>query len=145
MEIIVKRYKQTDDATLGKLFVDGEFECYTIEDGHRDIKVPGETRIPAGTYSLVDRQHGGFYKRYTQRWDWHDGMIQLAEVPGFEHILIHCGNTSKDSHGCLLVGTIADEKTMFIGASRIAYEKLYKKIYETVCEESVLIEIVDPD
>ena len=54
MNLTLKRFEETNAATLGKLHIDDEFQCYTLEDGHRDIKVAGETRIPAGKYSLID-------------------------------------------------------------------------------------------
>ena len=133
MELTLKRFKETDDATLGSLYIGDQFECYTLEDEHRDVKVAGETRIPAGRYKLVGRPYGGFYNRYKERFKpWHEGMIQLANVPNFDYILIHCGNTEKHTGGCLLVGSDYDENTMTIQSSAAAYERLYKKIWPEI-------------
>ena len=133
MKLTLKRFKETNDATLGSLYVKDVFQCYTLEDEHRDIKVPGETRIPAGSYNLIDRQHGDFYQRYKERFvPWHRGMIQLADVPNFTDILIHCGNTDEHTAGCILVGTDYNENNMTIQQSALAYEKLYKRIYDNI-------------
>lgn len=132
-ELTLRRFKATDDATLGSLYIGDQFECYTLEDGHRDVKVAGETRIPAGRHKLVGRIFGGFYERYKERFKpWHAGMIQLLNVPNFTDILIHCGNTDKHTAGCVLVGTDYNESTMTIQSSAIAYERLYKKIWPEI-------------
>ena len=132
MKLTLKRFKETDDATLGALYVGDVFQCYTLEDEHRDIKVAGETRIPAGEYELIDRRHGGFYNRYKNLGAWHEGMIEVKDVPGFKHILIHRGNTDEDTAGCILVGKDHNEDSMTIQSSAVAYENLYKKIYPEV-------------
>ena len=81
-ELKLLRFKATGDATLGKLYLNEEFECYTLEDEHREVKVDGETRIPAGRYKLVGRPYGGFYKRYKERFKpWHKGMISSIRCP----------------------------------------------------------------
>jgi hypothetical protein len=97
------RFKQTQDSTVSRLFAGG-FECNVLEDGHRDVKEYGKTRIPAGTYKLTLRTHGGFYDRYTKLYKAPHPMIQLVDVPGFEDVLIHRGNAVDDTKGCLLLG-----------------------------------------
>ena len=52
MEILLLRYSDDGDSTMGLLFIDGKFECHTLEDEHRDVKKPGETRIPEGKYKV---------------------------------------------------------------------------------------------
>lgn len=129
MKLTLKRFKVTGDATLGALYIDDKFECYTLEDEHRDIKVAGETRIPAGEYKLTHRPWGGFYQRYKERFKpWHNGMIQLFNVQDFTDILIHCGNTDDHTAGCILVGSDYNENAMTIQRSAAAYEKLYKQV-----------------
>ena len=147
MNLTLKRFKETDDATLGSLHIDDKLQCYTLEDEHRDIKVAGETRIPAGEYSLIDRQHGGFYTRYQERFKpWHAGMIELRDVPDFTDILIHCGNTDDDTAGCILVGSNYNENNMTIQSSAAAYEQLYKKIYpEIISGREVILTINDKE
>ncbi|MDE5625206.1 MAG: hypothetical protein K2I61_02675 [Muribaculaceae bacterium] len=98
MKLQLKRVALRDAYTIGKLYVDGQYWCDTLEDRVRDLsrekKVPGETAIPAGTYDIVVNISPKF-KRLLPR---------LLGVPHFEGILIHRGNTDKDSAGCILVG-----------------------------------------
>lgn len=98
MKLQLKRVALRDTYTIGKLYVDGQYWCDTLEDRVRDLsrekKVPGETAIPAGTYDIVVNISPKF-KRLLPR---------LLGVPYFEGILIHRGNTAKDSAGCILVG-----------------------------------------
>lgn len=126
MKLLVERYKSTTNATLGKLYINGAFECYTLEDEFRAVKVKGETRIPAGTYKLALRKEGTTHVHYAQRFpDIHKGMLHVTDVPGFQYILIHIGNTEKDTEGCLLVGADRDENAMTLGHSTVAYRKMY--------------------
>ena len=132
MKIEVLRYKSHDDYTLGKLYIDGTFKCYTLEDEKRSIKVWGETRIPDGTYNIKLRKEGGFHSKYLKKFGstFHKGMLWLQDVPGFEYILIHIGNTDKDTAGCILVGkTVANA---FIGNSTGAYKEIYPIIADAI-------------
>lgn len=129
MDLVVLRYNSADDYTDGLLFIDDKFECYTIEDEARTVKVYGETRIPDGTYFVELRTEGGFHNSYSKKYpDMHKGMLWVKDVPEFEYILIHVGNTDKDTAGCLLVGTTADKNKNFIGASSGAYKDMYPKV-----------------
>ena len=82
------------------------FLCFTLEDEYRAEKVKHHTRIPEGIYKLELRRYGGFHARYQERYgsDWHKGMLEVLDVPGFTDILVHCGNTDEDTSGCILVG-----------------------------------------
>ena len=109
MKLKVVRFSSQEDSTSGLLFLEKnaglEFLCYTLEDEHRNFKVSGETRVPAGTYKIELRTEGGFHKRYSRKYGrMHKGMLQITNVPGFEYILIHTGNTDEHTAGCLLVG-----------------------------------------
>lgn len=131
MKLRVVRYNSSDDFTLGMLLdeTNGKhFLCYTLEDEHRDEKVMHETRIPAGTYKITLRTVGGFHSRYQAKYgDMHKGMLWVRDVPGFEYILIHTGNTDEHTSGCLLVGSTSDTKG-FVGGSVTAYKKIYPAI-----------------
>jgi hypothetical protein len=131
MKLRVVRYKSSDDFTLGMLLdeTNGKhFLCYTLEDEHRETKVMHETRIPAGTYKITLRTVGGFHTRYSAKYgDMHKGMLWVRDVPGFEYILIHTGNTDEHTSGCLLVGSTSDVKG-FVGGSVTAYKKIYPSI-----------------
>ena len=121
------------DATNGLLFIDGLFECYTLEDQYQEVKVMHETCIPEGTYDVKFRTVGGFHERYKKRYgNSHYGMLHLQDVPGFTYILIHAGNTDEHTSGCLIVGETQQDLDVsedgFIGSSGKAYVKLYNKI-----------------
>ncbi|MCU4177664.1 DUF5675 family protein [Carboxylicivirga sp. N1Y90] len=130
MNLKVIRYSGSKESTLGLLFIDGLFACYTLEDEFREVKVMGETRIPAGKYQVKLRTYGGHHTRYLKRYgsDFHKGMLQIMDVPGFTDILIHKGNDDDDTAGCLLVGDSINNnqvKSGFIGNSTVAYDRIY--------------------
>ena len=121
------------------------FLAYTLEDEYRKEKKYGETRIPNGTYRLALRKTGGYHQKYSKRFsDIHMGMLHVTDVPGFEYILIHCGNTDEHTAGCLLVGDSQENnqitKDGFIGKSTQAYKRIYPRIAEAIeCGEKVTI------
>ena len=98
MKLRVERLWKKKDYTVGRLYVDGEFFCNTLEDVVRDLpkekKVYGKTAIPAGTYKVVYNWSPKFSRN----------LPRLLDVPYFDGILIHPGNTAVDSAGCILVG-----------------------------------------
>ena len=122
-----------------------KFLAYTLEDEYRNEKVFGETRIPNGTYKLALRKTGGYHQKYSKRFsNIHIGMLHVTNVPGFEYILIHCGNTDEHTAGCLLVGDSQENnqitKDGFIGKSTQAYKRIYPRIAEAIeCGEEVII------
>ena len=141
MKLEVIRFSSEADSTNGLLFSVEEgkrnFLCYTLEDEQRAVKKQGEARIPAGTYKLGLRAVGGYHKKYSYRFaDIHIGMLHVLNVPGFEYILIHCGNTDEDTAGCLLVGDSQEnnqiKKNGFVGSSTRAYMRIYPKIAQAI-------------
>lgn len=117
MQLQLRRDSSSEKATLGRLFVDGEFLCYTLEDVVRAEKVAGETAIPAGTYRVIVT-HSPHFGR---------DLPLLVDVPGYEGVRIHPGNTDADTEGCILVGTTImgpDD----IANSRAAFALLFSKI-----------------
>lgn len=155
MELEVLRFSSQKDSTNGLLFniTDNkrQFICYTLEDEHRDKKVKHDTRIPAGTYAIKLRTWGGFNSKYSRRFaDFHIGMLELVDVPGFTDILIHGGNTDEDTSGCLLVGNSQESNIYlpngFIGKSIEAYIELYKEVAGALSrKEKVTIKFTDYD
>ena len=142
MKLDVVRTQFGADATNSLLFIDGEFECYGLEDEIRDVKVYAESAIPLGEYEIKFRTVGGFHTRTKARYDskygegWHLGMLELQDVPNFEFILVHSGNTDESTAGCYLVGNTQQDldvsKDGFIGSSRVAYEKMYPKVRDAL-------------
>ena len=143
MKLVVKRIYDDGDATLGILFIDGRYECLTLEDEERTIKVYGETRIPEGEYEIGLRTVGGQHERHKARYSNHEGMLHIKNVPNFKYILIHSGNHDGHTDGCLLVGDIPpnpENERLTIGASRQAYKRLYPKVLKAIKNgESVTI------
>lgn len=147
MKITVSRFLSDTDATLSSISVDGDFVCFGLEDEYREDKVMHETRIPAGEYPVTLRTVGGFHGRYSKKFSGlHKGMLWVRDVPGFEYILIHVGNTDDNTSGCLLVGEGASTSgELRVSNSVLAYEKLYSKVVDAAASGSLVIEYVDND
>ena len=133
MKLTVVRTQFGTDATNGLLFIDGIFECYTLEDQYQAVKVMHETCIPEGIYDINFRKTGGFHAKYSERYkNAHYGMLHIQDVPNFTYILIHTGNTDEHTSGCLIVGETQQDlevsKDGFIGSSTVAYKKMYAKV-----------------
>lgn len=98
MKLLLKRIAKKDAYTIGKLYIDGVYFCDTLEDKVRDLivekKVMHETAIPPGSYKVVVNKSPKFQRE----------LPRLLDVPYFEGILIHRGNTARDTSGCILVG-----------------------------------------
>lgn len=140
MKILVKRIAKKATYTIGKMYLDGEFFCNTIEDKDRGlrsdmsleeikkIKIPSVTAIPTGTYKItIDVISPKFSKKAAYQYI--GGKLpRLIGVKGFDGILIHQGTTEKDSAGCLIVGknTIVGKVTQ----SQATFRALYAKIKE---------------
>jgi hypothetical protein len=116
MQITIKRLHKTDISTIGELLIDGIFECYTLEDIERPVKIKAETAIPRGTYKVIINMSNRL-KRL---------LPLLINVPNFEGVRIHAGNTNHDTEGCILVGQTRGDN--YIGQSRKAFAKLFKKM-----------------
>lgn len=127
-----------DGATLGSLYLNGHWECWTLEDALReqlgqpvaDWKAPGVTAIPAGRYRVTVEPSPRFQRP----------LPRLHDVPGFSGILIHPGNDHEDTEGCLLVGR--DRHQARVLQSKVAFEALYQQL--RVAEGDIWIEIENP-
>ena len=116
MELKLKRIARRETYTIGKLYIDGVYFCDTIEDKDRGLsqslplaeniarKKYAETAIPTGRYFVTLCVQSQKFKRYKQ-YEFCSGYLpRLMNVPAFDGVLIHIGNTAKDSAGCILVG-----------------------------------------
>ena len=135
MKLRVERLWKKPAYTVGRLFVDGKFFCNTLEDTVRDLsnekKVYGKTAIPYGEYKVVYNWSPKFGRN----------LPRLLNVPAFEGILIHPGNTSDDSAGCILVGR--NTEVGRLTESRYTSDKLNVLIEDVQRGgESITIEIV---
>lgn len=135
MKLRVERLWKKPAYTVGRLFVDGKFFCNTLEDTVRDLsnkkKVYGKTAIPYGEYKVVYNWSPKFGRN----------LPRLLNVPAFEGILIHPGNTADDSAGCILVGR--NTEVGRLTESRYTSDKLNVLIEDAQRGgESITIEIV---
>lgn len=135
MELRVERLWPRENYTVGRLYVNNEFFSNTLEDKERDLssepKVYGETAIPKGKYKVVYNYSPKFGRN----------LPRLLNVPYFEGILIHPGNTAKDSLGCILVGKNASKG--MLSESRYTSDKLNELIDAAQRKgEEITIEIV---
>lgn len=137
MKLFLKRIAKKKEYTIGKLYIDNVYFCDTIEDTDRgldqsmteqqvrSIKIPGKTAIPTGTYKInmdiVSSKFGSkpFYKQTCN-----GKLPRLMEVIGYQGVLIHAGNTQRDSAGCLLVGK--NKKVGMVLESKETFAKLVK-------------------
>ncbi len=142
MELKLKRIARREKYTIGKLYIDGEYFCDTIEDKDRGLtqdmpiavirakKIAHETAIPMGKYRVTLKvKSPRFSKKST--YDFCCGYLpRLIDVPGYEGVLIHIGNTANQSAGCILVG-----ENKVVGRV-INSTETFKKLYERLKEAS---------
>ncbi len=146
IDIRVDRISQIGDTTLSRIFIDNEPICYGLEDIYRDVKVYGETRIPAGTYPLTRRYEGKHFRKYNRTYR-HKSSLWIRDVPNFKWIMIHAGNTAADTEGCLLTGSSVTMRngSDFVTASVEAYRRLYTLISKRIDSEGATITFRDLD
>ncbi len=131
MRIVVNRKWFYPTSTIGEMTIDTLFECFTLEDLERETKIRGKTAIPLGEYKLI-LDYSNRFKRI---------MPHILDVPGFEGIRIHSGNTDADTEGCILVGKNKNNGTL--GLSRIAFANLMVRLNEAIyLGEDITIQIV---
>lgn len=104
-QLEIKRYLYTSRTTIGKLYVDGKFFCYTLEDTVRadGIKVKKETAIPAEVLYDVTIRKSPKYGEVPVIYNEVDGISISAKGVSFKYVLMHGGNDHEDTEGCVLV------------------------------------------
>ena len=142
MRLLVDRFGFGNDSTLSRLWnitggdADKMALAFALEDERRETKVFAETCIPLGTYQLGLKTYGGFHQRYKKRFpDFHLGMIEVLDVPGFTDILWHCGNDDDDTAGCTLIGSypvVTPDGEFEISASVRRYKMVYPPIAKAI-------------
>ena len=135
MELKLVRTKLTTKSTIGKLYIDDIFYCYTLEDTDRGMlqsmsiedinkkKVYGVTAIPRGTYEVIVNMSSRFKVL----------MPLLLNVKGYEGVRIHKGNIPENTLGCILVGM--KEGIDCITESKLAYDFLLTKINKAIANK----------
>lgn len=148
MKLILQRTHSTGARTFGKLFADGAFICYTLEDETReqpgvdvtDWKIKANTAIPSSGYAgrayIVTLEQSGRFGPDT---------LTINDVPGFTAIRMHAGNTEADTEGCPLLGMAINAGGIVGGTSGPAV-KLVKEIVRNALAggETVTLEVVNP-
>lgn len=139
MEMMLERVQRDSDVTIGALYVEADFECWCCEDAVREIpgrpvdewKIKGQTAIPVGTYEIDITMSTRFKVM----------LPVLLNVPGFEGIRIHPGNTAADTEGCILPGV--DRLGKSVGHSRKAFDLLFARLRAAKAKgERITIRIV---
>ena len=138
MIIDLIRSEFTDKSTVGRLQTEGHFLGWSLEDCCREpepglwkpeLKIPGKTAIPYGLYEVTIT----FSKRFNR------ALPLLLNVPDFDGVRIHAGNTDADTHGCILVGKTKSRD--FIGDSTIAFSLLHLEIEREIRNGKVMLSI----
>ena len=141
MRLLLERIAKRETYTIGHLYIDGQYFCDTIEDKDRhltytmplskikEVKVAAKTAIPTGTYKIDMNVISPKYS--LKPWyvsNCHGARVpRLVDVPGWTGVLIHTGNTAKDSAGCILVGK--NDAVGMVTNSKYWFLQLYNKMY----------------
>jgi len=138
--VTLLRYTKDTDSTIGLLFINGKYFCYTLEDAFNPIKISGKTRIPSGTYHLnFLKEMTPLTETYRNRFpDWFSYHIHVEDVPGFTKIYIHNGGTHADTAGCILVSdSLTDSQSAeTFTNSRETYKRLYTYLGQELAQEN---------
>jgi len=126
MEILLARNKYYPTHTIGQVYIDGDYFCFSLEDVVRDgPKVHGETAIPTGTYSVTLENSPRFGP----------DTITINRVPGFSYIRIHSGNSDKDTEGCPILGyKLSPQNIIQYGSTKPAVADMKLKIKKALQE-----------
>lgn len=136
MEILLRRTYNNNDYCIGHLYIDGKYICDTLEDTCRglkqtmkldeikQIKIPNKTAIPTGRYLVTTDVISPKYYKRKYYYNFCKGKVpRLINVPSYDGILLHIGNTKEDTSGCILVGE-NKIKGKVINSTK-TFEKLY--------------------
>ena len=141
MELELTRSVRTNRTTIGELMINGIFECFILEDKDRGLrqgmttselmalKIKTRTAIPTGRYEIAVSFSDRFKKM----------LPLLLDVPAYEGIRIHSGNTDEDTEGCLLPGKTRSADA--VGSSRVAFTALFHKIMAALQREKIFITV----
>jgi hypothetical protein len=128
-DMILTRRDYTDRSTIGDLYLDSVFQCYTLELSTR--KQEGvKNCIPSGKYEIL--------MQYSARFEMDTPHLQ--NVPGRTFIEIHPGNKPEDTEGCILLGQTKEAD--WVGSSRVAYQELVPKIESKLAQGKLYLEII---
>lgn len=133
MRIRIIRMIKEEKRTIGALFINDKFICYTLEDAVRKEKINGKTAIPEGVYEVRFIYSNRFKKI----------MPYILGIENYSGVLFHAGNTEEDTEGCILLGTNYNENGLLF--SRVAFSKFLQLLpsYQSIYDIRLFIESVD--
>jgi len=139
MELTLKRYQYDELATLGRLYVDGKLQCFTLELPFVDGRVG--TAIPEGRYPVVHQPSPKFIAQIGDPWvqQYAHSMPHVLEIPGRSLIMIHWGNTPANTEGCILVGNEVGGDAL--EHSRVAFAELYGIIFSAMANDECYLTV----
>lgn len=157
MLIQLRRKFQNRVSTVGELYIDQVLKCVAGEDAWHMAKIPEKTRIPAGLYPMGLRTESGrpgsetLHDKYLRRFgpEFHKGMLWIKDVPWFEYVYIHLGNSPDDSKGCIYVGAKIVEPEgpdapYTVLSSEPTYREIYPIIAAAILTERTWFQVIDP-
>lgn len=137
--LVLKRIARKNSYTIGRLFLNGVYLCDTLEDKDRGlkssmslvevqkIKVKAQTAIPTGSYVIdMNTVSGRFGSRTFYKEVCGGKLPRLTNVIGYSGVLIHCGNTDRDTEGCILVGE--NKAVGKVINSQATFRKVYARL-----------------
>lgn len=133
MNLELERKFFSEFTTIGDLYLNNRWECCTLEDVDRKLendeqKIQGQTAIPRGIY-IITIDWSNRFKRL---------MPHILDVPQFEGVRIHCGNTHLQTEGCILIGIASDQDSTKIIASQLAFNSLFEKLIKTFEQKEII-------
>ena len=145
MEVKIVRLGDNGKASIGAIYINGILRCGDVADEGRVTKLYGETRVPEGKAFLGLRREGGFHNRYLKKYGktFHKGMICIHNRPNwvlelggleFQYVLVHIGNTEKDTAACCLPNYRLDFENYTGSRSGDAYEAIYPEIAQAIID-----------
>ena len=150
MNILLKRIARKPTYTIGQMYIDGAYFCDTIEDTDRGLsqqlpasvnrakKRQGVTAIPTGRYRVTLQVRSPRFATKQQYQFCRGYLPRLVNVPAFDGVLIHIGNTASDTEGCILVGK--NKKVGRVLESAATFRALYERLKESTTD--IFIDVV---
>lgn len=151
MKLLLARTHTDGTRTWGKLFADGRFLCYTLEDAIREVpgepvqawKIRAATAIPSTHHAVNDGKPYRVSLEVSPKYG--PDCLTVNDVPGFQYIRMHSGNTEADTEGCLLLGFAINEAGITGGTSRGAVALVQRVVKDAfTAGEQVSLEICNP-
>lgn len=147
------RYSETkkfSGSSLSYVNYNGDLYMYGMEDEQRDVKVAGETRIPAKVYKLcIQERITPKTIDYRNKYDWFDRHIMFEDVDNFDDVYIHIGNWEKNTDACFLAGNRPNNNVLEYGEvaeSRVTFKRFYEFVFPLLLAgEDVYFELIDRD